>query len=328
MLMNGNAGNSITVPGGTIVDLDFDIQVWNSSYCPGCKQQIVVGVDAQRTCIMDTIPGLYPGISAPASTNNSITAPAVAGTYDVYMDYLTEADCASALTAYTGSGPSVAQITTCGPVSARLYMGRLGYAGPDTNYQVLASTANDTVFYSVTGQNDDFGTLFYEIYVAPTLTFWIAETDIIEFQGDPFACVPYKSPPAVLSCGGAGSGNPTGAGCEITNIKLDGVPQTSITVPPGSTFTLDFDYQVWNTACPNCNLQIHPGAEGNFASACETVNNAGASPGTSGASQIFTLTAPSSSGSWGIFASMASGAPCDSSNYLGYGTVIALVVVP
>ncbi len=118
-------------------------------------------------------------------------------------------------------------------------------------------------------------------------------------------------------------------GCEISNIKLDGVAQTAITVSgPGATFTLEFDYQLWDTLCPGCQIQVMPGMESTFAGTCAYNGVPGAHPGASGSSGTLTLTAPSTSGDWAVFINSAWQTSCVPGSYLGYGEVIALITVP
>ncbi len=125
------------------------------------------------------------------------------------------------------------------------------------------------------------------------------------------------------------AGVPTTEGCHISNIKLNGVTQTSLTVSgAGASFTLEFDYQVWDTLCPTCTVQVMPGMESTFAGTCAYDGTPGAHPGISATSSVFSLNAPSTSGSWGVFINRSEDASCTTGSYLGYGEVISLITVP
>ncbi len=125
------------------------------------------------------------------------------------------------------------------------------------------------------------------------------------------------------------AGSSATEGCTISGIKLNGVAQTSLAVSaPGETFTLEFDYQIWDTLCPTCTVQVMPGIESAFAGSCAYDDVPGAYAGMSGTSSTFTLTAPSTPGNWAVFINPAKNTSCTPSSYLGYGSVIALITVP
>ena len=119
-------------------------------------------------------------------------------------------------------------------------------------------------------------------------------------------------------------------GCQVSNIRLDGVVQSSLYVDvPSQTFTLQYDYQTWSDpGCPTCTLQLIAGMESNPASTCDYGSAPGAYPGASGTSLVHNLTAPSSSGTWAVFIRWYRTPTCDTSGYDGFGTVIANVIVP
>ena|GEM_PF-3193082 len=125
------------------------------------------------------------------------------------------------------------------------------------------------------------------------------------------------------------AGVPATEGCQISGIKLDGGAQTSLAVSgAGASFTLEFDYQVWDTLCPTCTVQVMPGMESTFAGTCAYDGIPGAHPGVSATSSTFNLNAPSTSGKWGIFINRPEDTTCTAGSYLGYGEVIALISVP
>lgn len=119
-------------------------------------------------------------------------------------------------------------------------------------------------------------------------------------------------------------------GCQISNIRLDGVVQSSLSVAaPNQPFTLQYDYQTWSDpACPTCTIQLIAGMESDPASNCDYGLPPGAYPGANGTSIMHNLTAPSSSGTWAIFIRWHRTSTCDTFGYSGFGTVIANVIVP
>ena len=118
-------------------------------------------------------------------------------------------------------------------------------------------------------------------------------------------------------------------GCLVNRIKLDGTEQSALTVSgPGASFTLAFDYKVWDTLCPSCSTQIMPGIESSFAGSCAYDGIPGAYTGASGVSGVFTLNAPSTPGNWKIYLNLGKEPTCTSSAYTGSGEVIAIITVP
>jgi hypothetical protein len=129
-------------------------------------------------------------------------------------------------------------------------------------------------------------------------------------------------------CGNA-TGHPSSVGCLISNVRLNGVSQTTLTVAgPGDTFAMQFDYQVWVLPGATTRVQVMPGMESTFSGTCAFDGVPGGFPGDSGTSAVFTLTAPASSGSWAVFINRAFQFSCVPTSYLGYGEVIALITVP
>lgn len=124
--------------------------------------------------------------------------------------------------------------------------------------------------------------------------------------------------------------NTTDYDCVVSNVRLDGTPQTSLTVLTGQNFTFEYDFQVWAApSCPGCSMQVLAGLESNPLPACDYSGIPGANPGASGASLIHTIVAPATPGSYAIFVRWTQQADCASAttNYGGFGTVIALITV-
>ncbi|MFW5873005.1 MAG: DNRLRE domain-containing protein, partial [bacterium] len=97
--LNGG-GNSVTVNGGETIDLDFNYSIANSSGCPGCIQQIVIGWDSQPIeCAYDNSPEVCPS-ETNGTYSTTITAPSSNGTYGIYAVNDLEYNCSDAMDAY------------------------------------------------------------------------------------------------------------------------------------------------------------------------------------------------------------------------------------
>jgi hypothetical protein len=74
-------------------------QIWVQTACPGCRAQLVYGVDGEdQGCLYDQAPGLYPGVSGTAATF-TVTAPMTAGYHEVRVAHIEQTSCAAALAA-------------------------------------------------------------------------------------------------------------------------------------------------------------------------------------------------------------------------------------
>jgi hypothetical protein len=82
-----SGGNVLVLPGGGSFTLDHDFVVANSSFCPGCIEQIEVGLAGTtnyQACTYDGIPSLA-GDSGHGST--TLTVPSAPGLYYIGFDY-------------------------------------------------------------------------------------------------------------------------------------------------------------------------------------------------------------------------------------------------
>ena len=87
----------------------------------------------------------------------------------------------------------------------------------------------------------------------------------------------------------------------ISNVALNNVPGSAITVYSGQTVLLDYDYQVWTSSAGNL-AQLLSGVSGtvNADSACGYNGAPGLSPGTTGSVNDRNLTAPTMPGTYNI----------------------------
>lgn len=118
--INGGRFNVPVSPGGT-VNVQFVYIIWSQSGCPGCIDQLVVGLDdgGVKTgygCGYNGIPGTYPGTGPSYSSSSPVTfsAPTLPGTYSVGIDLTQQFGCDSfALASYgtTGNYAVIGSIT-------------------------------------------------------------------------------------------------------------------------------------------------------------------------------------------------------------------------
>jgi hypothetical protein len=116
--------------------------------------------------------------------------------------------------------------------------------------------------------------------------------------------------------------------CLVSNIMLNGVVQSSLTVSPNQTFTFSYNYQIWNDpAAPLAPMQLIAGLETVSATTCDYQNIPGPYPGQSGGSVVHTFTAPATPGSYAIFIRWKQDGGCNLANYGGFGVVLAIITV-
>ena len=122
-------------------------------------------------------------------------------------------------------------------------------------------------------------------------------------------------------------GKATFSKADILCTRLNGIPQTTLTVLANQSFTLEYDFQVWSDpACPTCAMQIIAGLEATSAPICDYSNIPNVFPGFSGGSNVHTFSS-STTGTKAIFIRWVQQAGCNVANYSGFGTVIALITV-
>jgi len=130
---------------------------------------------------------------------------------------------------------------------------------------------------------------------------------------------------------GVATGHPLQSGCLVSNVRLNGVPQTTLTVNPSdTTFTLQFDFQIWSHPGTSWIMQIMPGIENTFSGTCAYDGGPGNYPGTSGTSPVITMPVPATSGSYRIFIPRDLHYSCGQATYYVHDWIetVATVIVP
>jgi hypothetical protein len=130
---------------------------------------------------------------------------------------------------------------------------------------------------------------------------------------------------------GVATGHPSAAGCLVSNVMLNGAPQTDLTVNPSdTTFTLQFDYQIWVSPGSTPVTQIMPGIESTYAGDCAYDAVPPSYPGTSGTSQVFTMPVPASPGTYRVFLPKYLHYSCAQATYTVWDGIetVATVTVP
>ncbi len=92
--LNMNAtGNKIRVRAGEMVDLDITYSLSSKTNCPGCRDQLLLGIGSQYIdCIFNgTVPDCP--ASAPGTFKKQVMAPLVPGLYTVFYHHSREKDC-------------------------------------------------------------------------------------------------------------------------------------------------------------------------------------------------------------------------------------------
>ena len=200
-----------------------------------------------------------------------------------------------------------------------------------TSTETVTPPASDTPEPSLTASPAPSST---PVYIPPTRTRKPAITKTLSLTTTVFPSVtPTDTLTPVPASGGScvtSSANTADYDCVVSNVRLDGTAQNSLTVLTGQNFTFEYDFQVWAApSCPGCSMQVLAGLEANPVPVCDYAGIPGANPGANGTSSIHTITAPASAGSYAIFVRWTQQADCASAtaNYGGFGTVIALITV-
>ena len=86
----------VVAPGATL-DGSAKYQAWVSTACPGCRQQLVYGIDSTAAgCLYDFSPSTWPGASGTGAMH--LVAPSTPGTYRVRVAWALQLSCAAATT--------------------------------------------------------------------------------------------------------------------------------------------------------------------------------------------------------------------------------------
>jgi hypothetical protein len=110
-------GTAATLDAGAAFVLEFDFTLWNAASCSRCVTQLVIGIEGEaQDCVYDDIAEEYPGDGGHASLN--LTAPLVAGVYNIRYTHEIQPGCTEALASYENNPPSgqVIGVLTVGTV--------------------------------------------------------------------------------------------------------------------------------------------------------------------------------------------------------------------
>lgn len=93
----GGAGPVVVVSPGATVSGTASFQGWNAPACPGCRYQLIYGVDTTSIgCFYDGAVGVYPGKSVSGGAF-SVKAPSTQGAHRLNVTYDLQLSCAGAL---------------------------------------------------------------------------------------------------------------------------------------------------------------------------------------------------------------------------------------
>jgi hypothetical protein len=126
---------------------------------------------------------------------------------------------------------------------------------------------------------------------------------------------------------------PTPAGHTISSFSLNG-GGNAVTVPGGSSVTVDYTYQVWgdSSTCPGCNYQLVWGLDNNWQyCSAWTSPSPGDFPGLTGTGSQFTITAPATTGTYTVYSFSGQFADCtaaESAYTSAGGTSQGTITVP
>ena len=184
---------------------------------------------------------------------------------------------------------------------------------------------------------------FVEIIPDPTAGTYIAYTPDPDYIGSGIISYILQDSHGAITTGtvnldvgvppwcGVKTGHPSAAGCLVSNILLNGVSQTNLTVNLGdTTFTLQFDYQIWSHPGISWIMQIMPGIKNTFSGTCAYDGGPGNYPGTSGTSPVITMPVPVTSDSYRIFIPRDLHFGCSLATYYVHDWIetIATIAVP
>ena len=161
---------------------------------------------------------------------------------------------------------------------------------------------------------------------------WFIESSAGRLLADYFVKSPIES--VDVSTGAITVVTPTPTpfgGLTVGNVVLtDDLSQfgTTITLIPGQEFYVSYDFQVSNSSCPTCNVQLITGLSNLSSSgACAYAGVPGGAPGASGVESA-TLTAPASPGAYSVVVEYHQKASCgDALSNFGSGAAFFMQVI-
>ncbi len=157
---------------------------------------------------------------------------------------------------------------------------------------------------------------------------WFIESSAGRLLADYFVKSPFES--VDVSTGAITVVTPTPTpfgGLTVSNVVLTDdlyALGSSITLAPGQEFYVSYDFQVSNSSCPTCNVQLITGlgSTGIAGGTCAYDSVPGSAPGTSGTESV-TLLAPPSPGTYAVVIEYHQRASCGDA-LANYGTGVAV----
>ena len=327
--LNGIPQTNLTVTQGGSFDFQYDYQVWARGAT--WALQMLAGLEGTKMDCRDlhngtNTPGLYPGQFDSSGVIN-MTAPATVNTYNIYINADLNTSCAVAN--YYGAGESIASITVNARPTAVADTAIVFENSSNNQINVLtndsdpendpftitniygfsngtpvASLGNTTIQYSPNASFIGTDNFLYEI----ADTYNGVDEGIVDVTivGD---CNPIAVP------------NGSQTDCEVENFSL-----SSNYVQPGDNVSLAFNYRAWEATCPTCSYQLLFGAGSNFSSCKSFSGGLGYLPGQFGIHNA-NITAPSTPGTYDIYANLAQTSTCSSDYYFGQGTPLGQLEV-
>ena len=331
-------GEYLEIEAGGIIEISLDYEIWNRVGCPGCIQQIVVGLEREPLfCAYDGIPGTHPGVKG--SNLLVMTAPTEPGTYVVRWMSTSKYTCNDAKDAYRKSpslGYGMAEITVTEPDDLGSYC-QVSNLNLNAQGDYLEIEPGGTIEIS----------LDYEIWNRIGCPGCIRQI-IVGLNREPLFCaydgIPGTHPgvkgsnllvitaptepgtyvvrwmcTSMYTCNDAkdkyresdylgyvvGTIKVTDSGthghyCQVGGISLNG-RDGYLEIEPGKTIKLTVYYELWNSnECPSCKQQIVIGLEEN-PMYCAYNGAPGIFPGISEHDQVFyEMTAPTEPGTYNI----------------------------
>lgn len=291
-----STGNIADVNAGSSVSISLDYQIWNQPDCPGCIDQIVVGLDSRPLyCAYEGIPGLDPGETG--SHANTFTAPTANGSYTLYAFFTQQYSCTDALSLYS-PGTAIGTLNVSG-TSIDSYLRGDGDNSCPAGYTLAT--------YSDASNDKD--------RICSVLDTW----DIARLEGGGsidgpgYGCTfrsfderslgnsvcKESTAPAVV---------PASLQWDITNVRLNN-SSDSVVINPGDSISVSMDFRIWNQIdCPSCIDQIVIGLD-STALYCAYHGIPGLEPGQS-ASNLYTFDAPNTPGTYTLYAYFAQQYSC------------------
>lgn len=314
-------GNVVTVKPGAQLSLEFNYSIANNKTCPGCIDQIMVGLENQYLdCLYSGMPFVCP-MQKKGSFKRNLTAPTKPGAYKFYFNTTQDYSCKSNLyKPSTYIGTLIVEAPCSLTTTASLTINNQG-----NRITVKPGAALDMRFdYSVSNQLSCPGCI--------TQVLWGIDNRYVGciYNGTPSVCpgsskgqysqrinAPaetgtyqvYVHPDQNYQCNPAAYKASIPAGTIIVQADCPGSASVSlnmngagnnISVKPGQTVQMDMDYYLANqSSCPTCFSQIMMGYDNQYL-VCLFDGTPGICPAGSTGRTSYRFTAPAIPGTYKI----------------------------